>query len=349
LRTMATIAAGLFGLTYTAACVSDDDAMEPTANPTGGPVGPPECPDNPDPACTTDAACGNNEACSACECVPLPDDCADPVNPECVADAECPQPGSCQACLCVLACSDTPGAECVTDDDCFDVGTCSEADGCVCIGEPVCGGPDAECTNDAECGDGTCDLDTCFCDIPCECGKRGEGTCEAGEVCDGCDCVSAPGEADPRNDCADDFAAVECDPSIDIVGTAISCAGGEVTVAVTYAETPIEAMPEILTERGVTFWDDADQAALGFFARATTTPTPSAYICDINIPGVMLSPLGPADTCSISRDGNRFDFVLSAESAMLALNPIATVSASTSNSNPSYHFDDTDHYPVVCD
>ncbi len=40
---------------------------------------------------------------------------------------------------------------------------------------------------------------------------------------------------------------------------------------------------------------------------------------------------------------------MSAQSAMLALNPIATVSVSTSNSNPAYHFDDTDDYPVVCD
>ncbi|MEM6989112.1 MAG: hypothetical protein AAF721_01400, partial [Myxococcota bacterium] len=276
LRIVATAAAGLLGVAYASGCTpetpseqdgtNDTDGADGTAD--DGPVGPPECPDNPDPECTTDAACGNNEVCSGCACVELPSDCMNPEAPQCVTDAECTSPGTCVACVCLFACADMPDAECTTDNDCFGGGTCSEADGCVCTGGTPCSDPDDECATDADCGGGPCNPETCSCEIPCECGPTVEATCETGEVCDGCDCMPAPGEADPTDDCADDFAAVECDPSIDIVATEISCTDGEITVAVTYAETPIEAMPEILTQRGLTFWDDADEAALGFFARA---------------------------------------------------------------------------------
>ena len=58
-----------------------------------------ECPDNPDPECTTAAGCGQDEICAGCECVPTPDGC----NPElanCVDDEDCSEGLQCVLCTC---------------------------------------------------------------------------------------------------------------------------------------------------------------------------------------------------------------------------------------------------------
>jgi hypothetical protein len=66
----------------------------------------------------------------------------------------------------------------------------------------------------------------------------------------------------------------------------------------------------------------------------------------IVVPGVMGADLGPGDVCGIAADGATFDFALSAQSAALALDPIASVMA-RSEIEP-FIFDLSDPFPIAC-
>ena len=294
------------------------DSTDGTAGTSGG-MG---C-DAPNPECTTGNACGNGEICVDCQCVPTPDECPDPATANCISDADCPSGESCgPTCLCSNEeCADPKANQCTSSND------CPRGQQCAFMG-----------------GEG------CDCYPPCECGDDEDPPCDRGMTCDGCSCVALPGETDPEDDCTDDFGDVTCNPSIDIVGTTVECLdGGDISVSVFYAETPVEPLPATNTVRTITFQDEAGDGSIGLFAVATTGPEPSPYECDLVIPGVMVVPLGPGDSCGISPDGNTFEFVMSADSILdQALGAVSTVDAFASSQEPMFHSDRHEAVPVDC-
>jgi len=113
---------------------AEDDAADDTADDTSGDTadtGPEACPGNPDPECTTAAACGNGEICVGCECVPQPEKCSsgNAFEQECLVGADCGPMEYCFQCECLSDCSNGPGA-CQTDDECSDGEVCTE---CKCV------------------------------------------------------------------------------------------------------------------------------------------------------------------------------------------------------------------------
>lgn len=190
-----------------------------------------------------------------------------------------------------------------------------------------------------------CNFDTCTCE-DCACTSNRE--CDEGTVCQACECVTPPGESDPEGDCQRDFMPAEkCNPAIDIVATEVACDGDAVTVAVTYAQSPIEPMPANQTTRVLELFDDADNLTLRMFATASLFE-PGPYECELVIVGQAGVPLGPDDGCQISADGNRFEYRLSAESAGLVKGPLTSLAAYAQNADPAYHFDITALYPFAC-
>ncbi|MEM7155204.1 MAG: hypothetical protein AAF799_20315 [Myxococcota bacterium] len=302
-----------------------------------------ECPGVPSPECGEDMMCPEGELCSGCLCVPIPDDCGD--NAECVSDAECGSDSACIDCLCVHECSLLPLAGCTSHEDCEGTTICAGAPGCECVEDLGCTEED-ECRSNFDCDGTTCHPVSCTCDgIGCACTSNEE--CGDGMVCQACECITPPGESDPEGDCERDFEPPEaCNPAIDIVATEVGCDGDALTVSVTYAE-PIDPEPGVQTTRALELWDDADNYVLRMFASASQFE-PGPYECEIIVVGQMAAPLGPDDVCQISEDGNRFEYRLSAESAMLAGAPLGAVAAYAQNSDPSYHFDMTDSYPFPC-
>lgn len=342
---------GLFFGTL-AACKQDGSGDPPAPAPTTGEIddttgAPPqtggECPGVEFPECEDDDMCEANELCSGCMCVPVPDDCAE--NAECITSADCGSDSTCVDCLCVHECSLIPLAGCTSHDDCEGDMICAGAPGCECVEDLGCTEQD-ECRSNFDCTDATCDPLSCTCDsTSCACTSNDE--CGAGEVCQACECVTPPGESDPEGDCERDFEPPRvCNPAIDIVATDVSCDGDALVVSVTYAE-PVDPEPATQTTRALEIWDDSDNYVMRMFASASQFE-PGPYVCEIILVGQMALALGPDDVCEVAEDGSRFEYRLSAESAMLAGVPLGSVAAYAQNADPNYHFDTTASYPFPC-
>ena len=302
-----------------------------------------DCPGGASPQCIDDSMCGEGELCSGCSCVPIPEDCGN--DAQCINDADCGTDSACIDCQCVHECSLVPLAGCTSHDDCDGNTICAGAPGCECVENLGCTEQD-ECRSNFDCDGTTCNPVSCACDgIGCACTSNDE--CDDGMLCQACECITPSGEADPEGDCERDFEPPRaCNPAIDIVATDVACDGDALTVSVTYAE-PVVPEPIVQTTRALEFWDDADNYVLRMFASASQFE-PGPYECEIILVGQSASPLGPGDTCQVSEDGNRFEYRLSAESAMLARAPLASVAAYAQNSDPAYHFDMTEQYPFSC-
>ncbi|MEM6992844.1 MAG: hypothetical protein AAF721_20180, partial [Myxococcota bacterium] len=101
--------------------------------------------DAPNPECTTGNACGNDEICVDCMCVPTPDECPDPIDANCVTSDDCPSGETCDACQCTAdGCGDPKIDECMTSLDCPRGEECGimNTEGCVCLFACECGGDD---------------------------------------------------------------------------------------------------------------------------------------------------------------------------------------------------------------
>ena len=293
----------------------------------------------PDPECTTNAACGNDELCIECVCVDVPEGCDNDGN--CVEDSDCGPNETCENCVCDHPCMSSKEG-CTTDADCepdaCDPKTCS------CESPPSCG-PIDECEDDTGCPPTeTCNLDTCLCEpAMCEC-QAGGPLCDAGQYCDGCNCQAVPGISDPAEDCDADGTPIACTPSTDLLGTDVTCNAGTITVTA-YFEQPVEPTPSTAMRRIVEFLDPLGYLVLRLWASAPGDGA-GPYECSVIVPGVMMSDIGPDDVCEINPDGS-FQFALSAESEALALSPISDLFARSENSDP-YHYDDGDPIPNPC-
>lgn len=157
---------------------TSDETMS-TGSSSGSGGGPAQCPDNPDPECTTANACGNNEICVACECVPQPEDCSDPLTANCIEDEDCGDGRVCVACQCF---DDESG----TTADVLD----TTGDYCSVLSGDECESA-ADCSANEECM-------SCTCVSNCECSLLDNPCADPGLSCDGCNCVACgSGEASP--------------------------------------------------------------------------------------------------------------------------------------------------------
>ncbi len=316
-----------------------DDGMPDDGDDESGPDEGGEGCDSPDPACTTNAACGNQEICVQCECVPAPEGC-DPINGECIEDSDCGPNETCGDCVCLHACQMQKMAQCSSDSAC-DSGVC-DPESCTCEVTPTCDDTNM-CQSDTDCPGATCDLSSCLCtEARCECGPD-VGTCAEGESCDGCLCQAVPGTVDPTGDCDADGTPVECTETTDLVGTDVACDAGTITTTA-YFEFPVEPAPVTSMRRIVEYLDATGYLVLRLFASAPGGGGP--YECSVIVPGVMMTDLGPGDVCEINPDGS-FAFALSPQSAMLAVSPIATLFARSESGEP-YHYDDGDPIDNPC-
>lgn len=187
-------------------CPGEVDLQPPDENATGGEDtgsgssdgGPAECPDNPDPECTTANACGNNEICVACECVPEPEGCDDPAAANCISSDDCPTNQVCSNCVCESMCDETAPNECLVDSDCPS-GACilDAINLCVCEGGMECDVVAGDCLDDSFCSENEQCVD-CACVSTCECDAQDNPCEDPGLSCDGCNCVACgSGEASP--------------------------------------------------------------------------------------------------------------------------------------------------------
>ena len=232
------------------------------------------CPGVPDPECTTNAGCGLGEICSDCMCEPLPPECAGSPDPECVSDSDCEQLEVCTDCICNSICDEVDGSDCEEDADCSRDEACVA---CFCLPSDDDGCPrDAVCLVDQDCA--------------------------LGESCVDCSCV-APRTDDPPNDCTDGKLPLDCIPDIDLLDIDVTCSEGDITVAATVAGGDPIAMPMGEQLRTVNFVTPN----YGLIAMLETQALDGPY-------GPCTTPGGAGDSCGISADGTRWEFVLSAES-----------------------------------
>ena len=187
-------------------CPGEVDLTPPDEDATGGEEtgsgssegGPADCPDNPDPECTTSNACGNNEICVACECVPEPEGCNDPAAANCVSNDDCPTNQVCTNCVCGSMCDETAPNECLVNADCSS-GDCilDATNVCICDPSMECDVAAGDCLGDSDCSVNEECID-CSCISTCECSLL-DNPCEGpGLSCDGCNCVECgSGEASP--------------------------------------------------------------------------------------------------------------------------------------------------------
>ena len=294
----------------------------------------------PDPECTTNAACGNDEICVECMCVEAPPECDDVVNGDCTEDAHCGPNETCTDCECTHPCTNGKEDECTSDSQC-ESGAC-DPKSCTCEMPPSCSTVD-ECDADDDCmGLQTCNLSTCQCEGMCEC-QAGGPLCGDGQYCDGCSCQPVPGTSDPAGDCDADGTPIECTPSTDLLGTDVTCDAGMITVTA-YFEEPVGPAPATPMRRIVEFLDPLGYLTLRLWASAPGDG--GAYECSVIVPGVMMTDIGPDDVCEINPDGS-FQFALSADSEMLATGSIMDLFARSESSDP-YHYDDGDPIPNPC-
>jgi len=310
----------------------DDDDDDDDDDADGGTAG---C--GPDPECTTDAPCGNDEVCSQCVCVHKCSGVGD-----CFDDDDCGPNERCESCMCAHPCADSLEG-CTNDDDC-ESGSCNPM-GCMCETLPEACGPSNECDADEDCGTNeVCNIGSCMCEPgECEC-QYGGPLCGDGEYCDGCNCQDAPGLEDPADDCEADGTPVECADGIDLVSTEVSCGAGAISVTA-YFEQPVAPTPSTSQRRIVEFLDPLGYLTLRMYAVAPGDGV-GTYDCSVITPGVMMNELGPDDVCEINEDGS-FQFVLSPESAMLATGTISELFARSESSGP-LHYDDGDPIPNPC-
>ena len=86
-----------------------------------------------DPECVTSNACGNNEICVNCACVPVEGECPDPGAANCNTNEDCPSFSACIDCVCIADCESMEDGECINDADCGDGGMC-DLQSCTCLG-----------------------------------------------------------------------------------------------------------------------------------------------------------------------------------------------------------------------
>ncbi len=217
-----TVAASAFGcveeLEEPVESQDDETGTVPTDTEDSTNTGPAECPDNPDPECTTSNACGNGEICAACECVPIPDDCSDPAAANCADSDDCGPLAFCSGCVCQSHC-EAGFSECLSDDECPGDSTCGfdETDGCICSGTSEPDTDDGGCFDDEDCASSeSCVEGECVDAGACECGA--DNPCgNPLDTCDGCDCLSCgSGQASPVDPVGEEF------PEVVVSGTMIS-------------------------------------------------------------------------------------------------------------------------------
>ena len=103
------------------------------------------------------------------------------------------------------------------------------------------------------------------------------------------------GDADPIDDCEDDYNAVACDPEMDVTLVHSECTGNSATARIAFA-APALAEAAGSQERTITFIaEDPANEDVRFFARANSGPYTCEYIAD-----GMYMPLPAGAACAIN-------------------------------------------------